>query len=58
MERLRAERRSVLAAAIPVSAEVERMGAEREVLAAFAPQGRAAKAYAELWDEVQRRLSG
>src|SRR5437868_7972772 len=35
MERLRAENPSVLAAAIPASAEVERMGVERTVLADF-----------------------
>jgi len=56
MERLRAENPSVLAAAIPASAEVERMGVERTVLADFAPRGRAAAAYEALWGDVRERL--
>jgi chromosome partitioning protein len=51
-----AERPSLLAAAIPSSAVVERMGAERDVVASFAPRSAAALAYRELWDDVQRRL--
>jgi len=46
----------VLAAAIPASAEVERMGVERTVLAGFAPRGRAAAAYEALWVDVRERL--
>ena len=57
MERLRSEHSSVLAAAIPASAEVERMGVERTVLAAFAPHGRAATAYEDLWEDVRARLA-
>jgi cellulose biosynthesis protein BcsQ len=56
MERLRAEHASVLAAAIPASAEVERMGVERTVLAGFAPRGRAAVAYEALWVDVRERV--
>jgi cellulose biosynthesis protein BcsQ len=56
MERLRTEHASVLGAAIPASAEVERMGLERTVLAGFAPRGRAARAYEALWADVRRRL--
>ena len=56
MERLRTEHASVLGAAIPASAEVERMGLERTVLAGFAPRGRAARAYEALWADVCQRL--
>ncbi len=57
MEHLRAEHPSVLDSAIPASAEVERMGAERNVLARFAPHGRAAIAYEALWGDVRERLA-
>jgi chromosome partitioning protein len=57
MERLRAERPAVLQAAIPASAEVERMGVERGPIAAFAPRARAALAYQALWNDVRSRLA-
>jgi cellulose biosynthesis protein BcsQ len=57
MEHLRAEHPSVLGSAIPASAEVERMGPERGVLASFAPHGRAAAAYEALWADVRERLA-
>ncbi len=47
----------LLDAAIPLSADVERMGAVRDVLAAFAPRGRAALAYEALWSDVRARLA-
>ncbi|HLJ03976.1 MAG TPA: hypothetical protein VKT31_11085, partial [Solirubrobacteraceae bacterium] len=56
VEQLRAERVDVLEAAIPMSAEVERMGSRRAALASFAPRGRAAAAYEALWAEVAARL--
>jgi chromosome partitioning protein len=56
MERLRADSPSVLDTAIPSSVDVERMGVERDVIAAFAPRSRAALAYEALWEDVQRRL--
>jgi cellulose biosynthesis protein BcsQ len=56
MDRLRGERDDVFQAAIPASVEVERMGVEREPVAAFAPRGRAAPAYAALWRELLERL--
>jgi cellulose biosynthesis protein BcsQ len=56
MERLRAEHASVLDAAIPMSAEVERMGVKRTVLPGFAPRGRAAAAYEALWADIRGRL--
>ena len=56
MDELRSARTDLLTAAIPASAEVERMGLQRESLSAFAPRGRAALAYAALWDEVRARV--
>jgi cellulose biosynthesis protein BcsQ len=48
----------VLETVIPNSADVERMGAARAALVEFAPKSRAARAYAELWREIQARLDG
>jgi chromosome partitioning protein len=56
MERMAAEHPEVLRTAIPASADVERMGSRRTVLEGFAPRGRAALAYRELWQEVRERL--
>ena len=56
-ESLRAEHPGVLDTAIPTSAEIERMGLKRDVVASFAPRGRAAAAYEGLWGDVTRRLS-
>jgi cellulose biosynthesis protein BcsQ len=47
---------AVLAAAIPAASDVERMALQRRTLADFAPRGRAALAYAALWDELRGRL--
>ena len=47
----------VLETVIPSSADVERMGAERAALVDFAPRSRAARAYADLWEEVRTRLT-
>jgi chromosome partitioning protein len=58
MEGLRAQRGDVMEAAIPASAEVERMGVKRDAIGVFAPGGRAAPAYEALWTEVRRRLEG
>jgi chromosome partitioning protein len=46
----------VLRTAIPSASDVERMAVERRVLAAFAPHGRAGRAYAELWEELRERI--
>lgn len=46
----------VLATAIPAASDVERMALHRRPLAAFAPHGRAALAYAALWRELCTRL--
>jgi cellulose biosynthesis protein BcsQ len=57
VEQLRAAGRDeLLNAAIPLSADVERMGSRRDVVAAFAPRGRAALAYEALWADVRARL--
>jgi cellulose biosynthesis protein BcsQ len=56
-ESLRTEHPEVLDTAIPSAAEIERMGVEREVVASFAPRGRAAAAYEGLWADVRARLS-
>jgi chromosome partitioning protein len=56
-ESLRAEHPEVLETAIPSAAEIERMGIERDVVASFAPRGRAAAAYEGLWADVCHRLS-
>ncbi|MGH2967763.1 MAG: ParA family protein [Solirubrobacteraceae bacterium] len=56
MERLTSEHPSLLAAVIPTASDVERMGLERDVLARFAPRGRAARAYDALWREVRERV--
>jgi cellulose biosynthesis protein BcsQ len=47
---------TMLGAAVPAADEVERMGVERDVVAAFAPGSRAALAYEALWWDVQLRL--
>jgi cellulose biosynthesis protein BcsQ len=54
---LQADYPEVLKTAIPSASDVERMGSRRRVLEEFAPHGRAARAYRELWDEVQQRLA-
>jgi cellulose biosynthesis protein BcsQ len=57
METLRSEHGgSVLETAIPAAADVERMGVHRTSVDAFAPRGRAARAYRDLWAEVRTRL--
>jgi chromosome partitioning protein len=47
---------TMLGAAIPSADEVERMGVMRDVVAAFAPDSRAAHAYQALWWDVRRRV--
>jgi chromosome partitioning protein len=56
METLRAGDANVLRTAVPSSADVERMGSRRTVLEEYAPHGRAAQAYRDLWQEVRERL--
>ncbi|HMC51563.1 MAG TPA: ParA family protein [Acidimicrobiales bacterium] len=45
----------VTTAAVPSASIVERMGVERAPIGAFASRTKAARAYAELWDELARR---
>lgn len=47
---------AMLEAAIPNASAVERMGQERQPVAAFAPQSVPARAFRALWDEVARVL--
>jgi cellulose biosynthesis protein BcsQ len=56
MQQLAAEHDAILRTAIPAAADVERMGLHRTVVDAFAPRGRAARAYRELWAEIRERL--
>ena len=57
MEAFTAERPEMLHTIVPLAADVERMGAARAPLEEFAPHGRAAAAFRELWTEVTERLA-
>jgi chromosome partitioning protein len=46
----------VLQTAIPSASDVERMAVHRRVLADFAPNGRAARAYVQLWEELREHI--
>ena len=46
----------MLSTAIPAASDVERMASQRRALAQFAPRGRAARAYEELWAELRGEL--
>lgn len=56
MMQLRSSHVMMLGAAVPSADEVERMGAERRVVAEIAPASRAALAYEALWWDIGRRL--
>jgi chromosome partitioning protein len=58
IEQLRGQWADVLDTEIPASAEIERMGLKRAVLVSYAPRGKAASAYQQLWSEVRCRLDG
>jgi chromosome partitioning protein len=47
----------ILDSVIPNSADVERMGSKRAALVDFAPNSRAARAYADLWEEIRGRVT-
>jgi chromosome partitioning protein len=47
---------ALLSTTIPMAADVERMGSKRSPIADFAPRSPAARAYRQLWDEIQARL--
>jgi chromosome partitioning protein len=53
---LQADYPEVLTAVIPSASDVERMGSERTTIDEFAPRGRAARAYRDLWTEIRERL--
>lgn len=55
-EQTRAAFDGVLATEIPNASDVEKMAVHRSAVADFAPHGRAARAYAELWIELRERL--
>ena len=56
MESISATQKRVLADVIPYSSVVERMGMEREPVAAFAPRSVAAQAYENLWAEINEQV--
>lgn len=58
VERLSAEGRVVLPAAIPNATEVERMGVHRAPLVGTSPRCAAARAYEDLHDRIERALYG
>jgi hypothetical protein len=57
METFAAERPELLHAVVPLAADVERMGSARAPLEEYAPRGRAAAAFRELWAEITERLA-
>ena len=50
------ERKSPTVAPFVRDDDIERMGVERDVVASFAPESRAAMSYEALWWDLQRRL--
>jgi cellulose biosynthesis protein BcsQ len=57
MQQLRDEQpAAVLDTAIPMAADVERMGATRRPVVDAAPRSKAAQAYRALWEEIRARL--
>lgn len=56
MEEIAAAHPDMLQTVIPFTADVERMGAQRAALEEFAPRGRAAEAFRDLWQEIRQRL--
>ena len=46
-----------LDAQIPSASDIERMGVERQPVAAFAPSSAGARAFLTLWSEIERRLT-
>ena len=57
MEAFRADRPDMLDTVVPLAADVERMGLARAPLEEFAPRGRAAGAFRDLWTETRERLA-
>jgi len=57
IEAVQLARPETLSAQIPISAEIERMPVYRAPVVAQAPDGRPARAFAELWREAELRLT-
>ena len=57
MDEFATDRPEMLRTVIPLAADVERMGAAREPVEEFAPHGRAAEAFRDLWAEICERLA-
>ena len=49
---------NLLQTAIPYDSQVERMGTQRTPLAEFAPNGRTARCYEALWEDIKQRMAG
>lgn len=58
MATLRSEYPMILDAFVPYSSDAERMSVRRAPLPSYSPSSAAGRAYAELWAEIDRRLSG
>jgi chromosome partitioning protein len=57
MAQFAAERpEEILRTVVPMAADVERMGQARAPLEEFAPHGRGAVAFRDLWQEIRERL--
>jgi len=56
MELVSSEQKRVLQSVIPYSSIVERMGVEREPVAAFSPKSVAAQTYQNLWIEINEQV--
>jgi cellulose biosynthesis protein BcsQ len=56
MDEIAAEHPEMLRTVVPFAADVERMGARRAPLEAFAPRSPAAEAFRNLWQEIRSRL--
>ena len=56
LESVPAVHRQIVGVSIPAASDVERMGVHRQAVGGFAPRGRAARAYAELFGVVCERL--
>jgi chromosome partitioning protein len=56
VDEVRAERPELLTTQISAASDIERMGVHRAPLATYAPRGRSAEAYRDLWAEIVARL--
>jgi chromosome partitioning protein len=55
MQELRKKYKNVINTSIPFSTEIERMGVHRAPVISYAGNSAAAKAYAKLWQEIEKR---